>query len=226
MTTASDPAKIPLRERKYLKTRLRLAQALREQLETVSLEALAVRDLCDRLEISEATFFNYFPKKTDLLAYLGQLWSLELAWHGRQALAAGGGLAAVQAVFERAAQQFQSAPGAAGEVIAAQARARARATPAALTANECRLAFPGQPGIEALEDQALEPVLTGALQRAVDRGELPRNLHLPTAMVGLVAVFYGVPLALRLANPAGIGAMYRQQLALLWGGLRQAAVRG
>ena len=39
-------------------------------------------------------------------------------------------------------------------------------------------------------------------------------------MVGLVSIFYGVPLALQHNNPAAIGAMYLQQLAILWEGLR------
>ncbi len=230
---APGSAKIPLRERKYYQTRIRLARALREQLEQVSLDDLMVRDLCDRVEVSEATFFNYFPKKSDLLAYLSQLWSVELAWHGQQALAApsatgdSSGLGVVAAVFDRAAQQFQTAPGAAGELIAWQARTRQRQAPAPLEVDERRLAFPDQPGIEAMPDQSLEQVLATALQRAIDQGELPRNAHLPTTMVALVSIFYGVPLALRLSNPAGIGAMYRQQLMILWTGLRQVAgVRG
>lgn len=227
--TAPGSAKIPLRERKYYQTRIRLARALREHLEQVSLDDLMVRDLCDRVEVSEATFFNYFPKKSDLLAYLSQLWSVELAWHGQQALAeksAGGdssGLAVVQAVFDRAAQQFQIAPGAAGELIAWQARTRQRQAPEPLDVSERRLAFPDQPGIETMTNQSLENVLATALQRAIDQGELPRNVHLPTVMVGLVSIFYGVPLALRLSNPAGIGAMYRQQLGILWTGLRVVA---
>jgi hypothetical protein len=45
------------------------------------------------------------------------------------------------------------------------------------------------------------------------------------AMVALVSIFYGVPLAMQHANPAAIGAMYRQQLALLWSGLRTVAVK-
>lgn len=230
--TAPGSIKIPLRERKYYQTRIRLARALREQLEQVSLDDLMVRDLCDRVEVSEATFFNYFPKKSDLLAYLSQLWSVELAWHGQQVLAektASGdssGLAVVQTVFERAAQQFQIAPGAAGELIAWQARTRQRQAPEPLDISERRLAFPDQPGIETMANQSLEQVLASALQRAIDQAELPRNVHLPTVMVGLVSIFYGVPLALRLSNPAGIGAMYRQQLTILWTGLRQVAGRG
>lgn len=221
---ASRPSRIPLRERKFYQTRLRLARALRERLEKAPLDELNVRDLCEDVEISEATFFNYFPRKADLLAYLGQLWSVELAWHGRQALARGdGGLTAVQRVFEQAARQFQAAPGVAGELIAWQARARARHAPEPLSVNERRLAFPEQAGIEALADQSLEQALIAALQRAVDQGELPRNTHLPIVMVALLSIFHGVPLALRLGNPSGIGAMYRQQLAILWGGVRQAA---
>lgn len=223
-SAASVPAKIPLRERKFIKTRLQLARALREQLEKTSLEDLNVRGLCEQVEVSEATFFNYFPKKSDLLGYLSQLWSVELAWRGQQALAQGGqGLLVVQAVFDHAAQQFQNAPGAAGELIAWQARTRARQAPLPLTPAERRLAFPDQVGIEAMTDQSLEQVLASSLQRATDQGELPRNVHLPTVMVGLVSIFYGVPLALRLSNPAGIGAMYRQQLMIFWSGLRQVA---
>jgi AcrR family transcriptional regulator len=223
-----SPAKIPLRERKYLKTRIRLAGALRQHLEQVSLEELAVRDLCEEVELSEATFFNYFPRKTDLLAYLSQLWAVDLAWFGQQSLGQGGnGLAVVQALFDRAAQQFQVAPGATGELIAWQARMRQRHLPAPLSANECRLAYPEHAGVEAMVDQGIEQILVAGVQRAIDQGELPRNIHLPTVMVSLVSIFYGVPLALRLSNPAGIGAMYRQQLMILWTGLRQlAAPRG
>lgn len=218
------PHKIPLREKKYFKTRIHLARALRAELEKVSLEDLNVRDLCEEVEVSEATFYNYFPKKSDLFAYLSQLWSVELAWHGRQALGQDGpGLAVIQSVFERAAQNFQIAPGAAGELIAWQARTRQRQAPEPLAENERRLAFPDTPGIETLDDQRLEQVFALALQRAIDRDELPRNAHLPTTMVGLISIFYGVPLALRLSNPAGIGAMYRQQLGILWAGLRAVA---
>ena len=221
------PHKIPLRERKYLRTRIQLARALHGALETVSLEDLNVRDLCEQVEVSEATFYNYFPKKSDLLAYLNQLRSVELAWYGQQVLArlgaGAGALAVIQQVFERAAQHFQAAPGAAGELIGWQARTRQRQAPQPLTANERRLAFPDLPGIEEMADQRLEQVFALALQHAIDRNELPRNVHLSTTMVALISIFHGVPLALRLSNPAGIGAMYRQQLAILWTGLRQVA---
>jgi AcrR family transcriptional regulator len=103
--------KIPLRERKYVRTKLQLVQALQAALEKQSLEQLSVRTLCEAAEISEATFFNYFPKKTDLLDYLGRLWALELNWYTLQAAESQPGLAAIQALFEQAARHVQQAPG-------------------------------------------------------------------------------------------------------------------
>jgi hypothetical protein len=63
------------------------------------------------------------------------------------------------------------------------------------------------------------------LQAAIDQGELPENTAVSAAMVGLVSIFYGVPLAMQHTNPAAIGAMYRQQLVLLWEGLRAVTAK-
>lgn len=217
--------KIPLRERKFIQTKLKLARALRTRLEQDSLEALNVRELCEQVEVSEATFFNYFPKKSDLLAYLGQLWSVELAWQGRHAMTAGAGLSVIQAVFEYTAQQVQSAPNAMGELMAWQARQRMRQMPAPLSESECRLAFPDVAGIEPLPEQGLESLFAENLRYAIEQGELPDNIPLQTVMVSLIALFYGVPLALRLTQPSAIGSMYKQQLTILWAGMRSVTAR-
>ena len=85
------------------------------------------------------------------------------------------------------------------------------------------LAFSDLDGIVDTPDDNLEGLLRGSLQTAIEQGELPENIAMSAAMVGLVSIFYGVPLALQHSNPAAIAAMYRQQLELLWRGLRAAA---
>ncbi len=217
--------KIPLRERKAARTRLRLVETLRERLERIPFEALSVRDLCEAAEISEATFFNYFPRKQDLLAHAGRLLALELNWTLTRTAEASPGLAAIQALFDRAAREAAAAPGFLGELIAQQARLRDRPEVAPLPLADRVLAFPGRTGIEALEDAGIDALFARELRRAIERGELPPNAHLPTLVVGLVALFNGVILALRLVNPQGIAPMYRQQLALLWAGARAASQR-
>ena len=216
----TDTKRPSLRERKFARTRLALAEAVTHHLEVAPFENLSVKALCERVQISEATFFNYFPRKEDLIIYLDRLWTLELNWYGRQASDQQQGLAVIEALFRYTSIQIQKKPGLMGEIIAHEARARERHAGPEITPAERMLAFADLGGIETLPDDSLENLLRSSLQAAIDQGELPANTAMAAAMVALVSIFYGVPLAMQHANPAGIGAMYRQQLALLWAGLR------
>jgi len=214
-----------LRERKFARTRLALAQATTNHLEAAAFETLSVKALCERVQISEATFFNYFPRKDDLIVYLDHLWTLELNWYGQQAARQQQGLAVIEALFRYTAIQIQKKPGLMGEIIAHEARARERRAGPTITLAERMLAFADLEGIESLPDDSLETLLRNALQSAIDAGELPGNTAIAAAMVALVSVFYGVPLAMQHGNAAAIGAMYRQQLVILWEGLRVVSVK-
>jgi AcrR family transcriptional regulator len=222
MTADHKPS---LRERKFARTRLSLADAATRHLEAASFETLSVKALCERVQISEATFFNYFPKKEDLIIYLDRLWTLELNWYGRQAAEQEKGLAVIEALFRYTSIQIQKKPGLMGEIIAHEARARERSQGMEITLAERLMAFQDLTGIKDLPDDSLESLLRNALQDAIDQGDLPVNTAIAAAMVALVSIFYGVPLAMQHANPAAIGAMYRQQLSLLWSGLRAVAVK-
>ncbi|MDH5470233.1 MAG: TetR/AcrR family transcriptional regulator, partial [Gammaproteobacteria bacterium] len=192
-------------------------------LEAASFESLSVKALCERVQISEATFFNYFPKKEDLIVYLDRLWTLELNWYGRQATEQKRGLAVIETLFRYTSIQIQKKPGLMGEIIAHEARARERHAGPEITPAERMIAFSDLDDINSLPDDSLENLLRSSLQAGIDQGELPPNTAIAAAMVALVSIFYGVPLAMQHANPAAIGAMYRQQLALLWAGLRAVA---
>ncbi len=220
MTTSP---RFSLRERKFARTRLALAEVVTHHLENAPLEALSVKSLCERAQISEATFFNYFPKKEAIVVYLDKLWSLELNWYGLQVAGQQKGLPVIEALFRYAAIQIQKKPGLMGEIIAYQARERTRSPRPDITPAERAMAFRDLTGIAETDQDSLEMVLRKALQQAVDQGDLPQNTLITAAMVGLVSIFYGVPLAIQHTNPANIGPMYRQQLALLWAGLRAVA---
>ena len=216
-------ARPSLRERKFAKTRLALAEAAAHHLEAAPFEMLSDKSLCERVQISEATFFNYFPKKEDLIVYLDRLWTLELNWYGQQAIKQHQGLAVIDALFRYTSIQMQKKPGLMGEIIAHEARSRSRDQGPDITVAERLMAFADLDGIVNTPDDSLEGLLRGSLQSAIEQGELPENTAMQAAMVGLVSIFYGVPLALQHSNPAVIAAMYRQQLELLWKGLRVAA---
>lgn len=214
-----------LRERKFARTRLALAEVTTRHLNSAPLDSLSVKSLCERVQISEATFFNYFPRKDDLIAYLDKLWTVELSWYGNQAAAQHQGLAVIEALFRYTAIQVQKKPGLMGEIIAYEARDREHAPRPEITRAERMMAFPDLEGIESLEVDNLESLLITALEQGIKQGELPANTLIPAAMVGLVSIFYGVPLAIQHSNPTSIGPMYRQQLELLWAGLRNVALK-
>ncbi|VAW86587.1 hypothetical protein MNBD_GAMMA17-227 [hydrothermal vent metagenome] len=221
--------KIPLRERKYARTKLALVNATIQRLEATPMEEITVNSLCDDIEISEATFFNYFAKKGDLLDYYMQLWTLEIAWKIRNS--GQSGIAAIDTLFATAAQQFQQHPGLMGEVLARLARLREKSAPQPIGRAERHRAFEkviteeNASEIEALNVSGLDALLVSALQQAISKGELPSNTHVPTAMLGLVSLFYGIPLLLRMGNPDIIPVSYRQQLAIFWQGMRAASQR-
>jgi hypothetical protein len=151
------------------------------------------------------------------------LWTLELNWYGQQAMQQQQGLAVIEALFRYTSIQIQKKPGLMGEIIAHEARSRERHSGPDITVAERLLAFSDLEGIKNMSDDSLEGLLRGSLQMAIEMGELPENMAISAAMVGLVSIFYGVPLALQHSNPAAIAAMYRQQLELLWEGLRVVA---
>ena len=138
MTTSP---RFSLRERKFARTRLALAEVVTHHLENAPLEALSVKSLCERAQISEATFFNYFPKKEDIVVYLDKLWSLELNWYGLQVAGQQKGLPVIEALFRYAAIQIQKKPGLIGEIIAYQARERTRSPRPDITPAERAMAF-------------------------------------------------------------------------------------
>ena len=113
---------LPLRQRKLARTRLALLGALTAQLETQTYEAVRIKDLCAAADISEASFFNYFERKEDLLVYFVQIWSLSVGWHAQRVLAERGALAAIEDVFCRTAADIAAHPRVMAEVIAFQAR--------------------------------------------------------------------------------------------------------
>jgi AcrR family transcriptional regulator len=212
-----------LRERKFAKTRLTLAGALGAALESATLDEVPVKALCQEAEVSEATFFNYFPNKQALLEYLVQLWIVEL----NRALASADsapGLARIQALFARCAQTCRDRPGFMKAVIAwlgAGGDVGAERMPGAL---ECALAFPDRPDVADAPVVGIDRLLAAQVEQAFKRQQLPDNIPVPMVIGGLLALLFGVPLTMLSHDPGRVGSFYQQQLHIFWAGLRSAAV--
>lgn len=220
MTTAVNPERLPLRQRKHAQTKLALLDATLAAIRARPLEEVTVKEICETAQVSEASFFNYFPKKGDVLTYQVQLWSLEMAWHARRLAQVGGGLAAIEEIFAITARQVAGQPEPMAEIIAGQARMVARPDFAEITLAERRLRFPELGGIEDVRGEGLDELLPPLIERAIAAGELPSGTDRTAVLIALATIFLGAPVVLRRSPAAALEQAYRAQLRTLWAGLR------
>jgi AcrR family transcriptional regulator len=212
-----------LRQKKFARTRLALADALSKALVQQTLFEVSVKALCREAEVSEATFFNYFPSKQELMAYLAQLWLLELGWHAQAAARDSHGLSAIHQLFAHSARTCASRPGLMQELIAWLARGGRLNTSIELGEFERRIAFPELEGIETTPVKGVDAWIVPQLEAAIKTGELPENTLIPTLLSLLLGMVFGIPLTLLSTKPGKIADMYQQQLQLVWSGTRATA---
>lgn len=219
---------IPLRAQQRARKRLALTRALMERLRERTLEDIQVSELAQAAEISQATFFNYFPTKGDLLSHFIQLWSLRMCLVVRRIRKdTDGAIAAVEALFAATAEELALYPNTMLEIIAHQARVPAGFEHEPIELAE-RLLFISESStdtednsdVESLTDGGLGDLLRPLLREAVIKGELPASTDIEVLTGAIASVFFGVPLNFAAQQPGAIAALYRQQLALIWAGAR------
>jgi AcrR family transcriptional regulator len=212
-----------LRQRKFARTRLNLARVLADALGQQSFDEVSVKQLCRSAEVSEATFFNYFPRKQELLSYLVHLWVIELGWHVQKATEELRGLAVVDALFAEVARTCESRPGVLAEMLAWIARGGSLDSDLQIGELEKQLAYPDLDDIGAVPVKGIDAWLLPPLEAAISNGDLPENTLVPLMLTTLLSVLFGVPLTLLASDPTRIATVYGQQLALVLAGIRAAA---
>jgi len=212
-----------LRQRKFARTRFALAQALAQSLSGQSLSDVPVKTLCSEAEVSEATFFNYFARKQDLVSYLVQLWMLESGWYATFHDPADRGLPVIEKIFAQSARNCARSPGLFREILIWIGQGSGVTQPLEFSDFEKRLAFPDLQRIEEVPVRDIDTWILPHLEFAIEQGVLPDNTLRQALLTSLLTILLGVPMVLLARDPARIAATYRQQLALLWAGSRAAA---
>ncbi len=207
-----------LRDRKRAKTRVALVEALVPRLASRSLDDISVAELADEVGVSAGTVFNYFPTKAQLLTHTIQLWSLRMARHFRDHLAAHGHpLAAVEALYLETATELRAGPGVMMEIIAHQARHGHLEAPE-VELVERLLYLDDDPDAATLTDRGAGELIAASHIAAVQRGILPGDTHIELLTLGIASVFFGVPLLVGHDQPEAVGPLYQLQLRTVWRG--------
>lgn len=216
----------PRRAQNRARTRVTLVEALLPRLSEHRLDDIPVSDLARDAGISQATFFNHFPSKGDLLTHFLQLWGLRVGAHARTVRAEhDSALAAIGALYQSTAEQILAGPRVMLEIIAHQARMPADLQVPPVELTERLLWLPGEPDVMALSDQGLGGLLPVLLTEAVQNGELPPDTNVPATTLAAASIFFGVPLLLGERQPDLIPTMYQLHLAMLWAGTHALVTR-
>ena len=218
-------SQLPLREQKYARTKVGLLTHAVDMLSSTSLDDLSIKELCRRAEVSEATFYNYFPHKCELLKYFVQLWTLEMMWLSKNKWETTG-IEHINNVFEYTSATSVQDSYMMGEIIVLLARIGMTPPTGEVTLAERLLIFPDCPGVDDLPTNGFDSVILPAVEEAFRQGDIPANAGVETVVMGLIALFFGMPISLykqKLA-PAAYVDMMMTQLDIFWRGL--GATRG
>ena len=212
MTDLSD---IPLRERKYAMNKLAIVDAAMTLLKEKTFSEIRVKELCRKAMISEATFFNYFKKKTDLLLYISCLWMIELVLVTRVKLGEKSGIRLINTVFDHTADKITEQPRLASEIFFFKAGLETIPVQPDISIAERLLAFPDFIEAEHVQSLRLDAMFMDYLKLAVLRKELPVSINLKAAVTSLLSAYYGVPLFAGRISAKNIKNTYKQQASLL-----------
>lgn len=208
----------PLRERKQAKTKVALTMAFVERLKSARFDDISIKEVCDSLDVSEGTFYNYFPTKLDLIYYHRQLMLLKIIWETRRKAKKGSPLHHIDVMFEVLVQQIKH-PYFVYELISILVGQKVKPKSIHISKAERSYAFPECKGIEDVPVMSLEDFLHENLVEASKQGELPKGVDLNDTMLFLMAIMAGIPLAISYENFNTLGNQYKKRLSFLWKGL-------
>lgn len=219
------PKKFTLRERKKAQTHLAILDAVIELLDEKPFEKITIEEICDVVEISKGTFFQYFPQKTDVLVYYGLLWNLEAMWLVTKSKKVTPGLNAIEFVFEELCKKIESHPKLWMEIIVVRALqpekfAQMGNTDEPQVSGAARaIRFPEYKGIESIPEGNFRHLFFLNLNAAVEKGELEDDTDIETVFMALACIFYGIPLMTFDKKNIELKTYFDNQLDLLWKGL-------
>jgi AcrR family transcriptional regulator len=208
---------VPLRERKHAKTKVALTMAFVERLKSARLEDISIKAVCDSIDVSEGTFYNYFPAKIDLIYYYQQLTLLKIMWETERRAKDDSPLHRIDVFFDVLAKEINH-PYLLYELISILVGQKVKPTHMDITSAERLYAFPKSKGIEDISTMSVEDFLRKNLKEAAQQGELPPGVNLNDTIIFLLTTIVGVPLAISYENFDTLGPQYKKQLSFLWKG--------
>ena len=215
---------ISLREKKFALKKVEILKIMLEKTETKSLDEISVKEIADAAMISEGTFFNYFPKKTDLLVYFIQMWCIEAVYLTEQKFAKTSGLKKIESFMQYSFNNVTIGNNRIMyEIISYQALNAQGIYIDLKTISDAEkiIAFPYHNDIEKLQLTSFENIIIDYILLAIELGEIPKQTDVSKLMIILGSLFFGLPLVLK-KYPEMISESLSSALQAIWTALNAA----
>lgn len=210
---------LPLRERKHALTKFALLDVVITKLRDKPLAEISVAKICKIVPISEVTFYNYFSKKSDLINYFMQLWSIDLLWHIKKRNIEEG-LGLIEEILEFTANTVEEIPNVMAEIIIMVAQNRNEIKFQLLSHAEHLIYSKKHNYPEIIPERNLDAIIIPSLQIASEQGNLPKDVDVNAVYHSILSILYGVPIAVLYTTSSDtsqkIRSQYRKQIRNLW----------
>ena len=205
-----------LREKKYAKTKNALTRAFMERLKSTKFSDISIRDVCASVEVSEGTFYNYFPSKADLASYFRTLTLLKISWEVKKKEEEIKPLKLIEYIFDLILKDVEQ-PFLFYEIVSIFTAERVEPNrELKLTDMEKIYAFPKCPGIEKIPVVTLGDLFSQVIEKGQKKGFISRNAKVHDIVLALMAIVVGLPLVIKMEDFNKLRKFYRGQFALLW----------
>ena len=220
-----------LREKKHARTKVALMNAFIKRLRNSRFEDISIKDVCKNAEISEGTFFNYFPEKIDVITYYVNLMTMKVIWKAQKKVPKGKYIALINALFEELADDFAKI-NITYELISIMVVQHEKPPKAVISNIEKHFVFPDLAGIEDVAPLMIDDFVRECMEGALKNGELPESVNIDNTLVSLVTIMVGTMIAVKFSDVVkfkdvkSVKHHYLRQLQMLWTGLGIKKQRG
>jgi len=214
-----------LREKKHARTKIALMNAFVGRLQKSRFEDISIRDVCKSVEVSEGTFFNYFPEKIDVITYYVNLMTMKFIWKAQKKVSKGEYIALLNSFFEELGRESAKI-NITYELISIMVVQHEKPKKADISDVEKHLFFPDLTGIEKISPLLMDEFFRECMEGALKTGELPGNVNIDNALVSLITIMVGTMIAVKFSDVKNIKYQYLRQLRILWKELGVKKQRG
>ena len=211
---------LTLRQQKHIKTKVKLGHAFLAEVKQYGFAKANIKRICKKIDISEATFFNYFPTKIDLFRYSGNFFFLPVAWEIKnsrpKANLVNGLLMICDCIFKKTPMATFY------DIISIKISNRLFPQDIKpLSDIEKIYAFKNYKGIENIKEKSIPDLFFYLINDAIKNKTLKTTVNAQDIVLGLTSILIGVPLYAQFKDFSEVRNLYKKQFTLFLNGIQK-----